>query len=149
MQRLSFAIVIQKQPYTACNSISVSINLYLWTLNGEFHTVFKGCKILPLTLSQLLKNVKPFIVLGLNKHRWQVGFNPLAGCSLLTLALDQWVFFFFLLVMMHAACGILVARPGMEPMPPEVEVWSLNYWTIRAVPAVVFQLWSLNRLGDL
>ena len=111
--------------------------------------MFKGCKILPLTLSQLLKNVKPFIVLGLNKHRWQVGFNPLAGCSLLTLALDQWVFFFFLLVMMHAACGILVARPGMEPMPPEVEVWSLNYWTIRAVPAVVFQLWSLNRLGDL
>ena len=85
-------------------------------------TVFKGRKILPLTLSQPLKNVKPFIVHGLNKHRRQAGFNPLAGCSLLTLALDQWFLFFFLLVMRHAACGILVARPGMEPMPPAVEV---------------------------
>ena len=107
-------------------SLPVSINLCLWTLNGEIYTVFKGRKILPLTLSQLLKNVKPFIGHGLNKHRRQAGFNPLAGCGLLTLALDQCFLFFFLLVVLHAACGNFVARPGMEPVPPAVEAWGLN-----------------------
>ena len=32
------------------------------------------------------------------------------------------------------ACGILVPQPGMEPMPPAVEAWSLNQWTAREVP---------------
>ena len=27
----------------------------------------------------------------------------------------------------HAACGILVHQPGMEPVLPEVEAWSLNH----------------------
>ena len=35
----------------------------------------------------------------------------------------------------HAACGILVPRPGMEPVPPAVEARSLNRWTTREVPA--------------
>ena len=130
-------------------SLPVSINLCLWTLNGEIYTVFKGRKILPLTLSQLLKNVKPFIGHGLNKHRRQAGFNPLAGCGLLTLALDQCFLFFFLLVVLHAACGNFVARPGMEPVPPAVEAWGLNCRTTSAVPAMVFQLWCLDGLGDL
>ena len=26
------------------------------------------------------------------------------------------------------ACGILVPQPGIEPMPAEVEVQSLNHW---------------------
>ena len=34
----------------------------------------------------------------------------------------------------HVACGILVPRPGMEPIPPAVEVRSLNHWTAREVP---------------
>ena len=33
----------------------------------------------------------------------------------------------------QAACVILVPRPGLEPMPPAVEAWSLNYWTAREV----------------
>ena len=33
-----------------------------------------------------------------------------------------------------AACGILVPQPGMEPMPPTVEAWSLNHWTAREFP---------------
>ncbi|KAM9043352.1 uncharacterized protein AAG666_006460 isoform 2-T2 [Megaptera novaeangliae] len=32
----------------------------------------------------------------------------------------------------HAACGILVHRPGIEPGPPAVGVQSLNHWTARA-----------------
>ena len=31
-------------------------------------------------------------------------------------------------------CGILVPQPGIKPMPPAVEVWSLNHWTTREVP---------------
>ena len=39
----------------------------------------------------------------------------------------------------HAmACGILVPQPGIKPMPPAVEVLSLNHWTTREVPKVYF-----------
>ena len=37
------------------------------------------------------------------------------------------------------ACKMLVPQPGMEPMPPAVEMWSLNHWTTREVPVVNFQ----------
>ena len=40
--------------------------------------------------------------------------------------------FFLFLATWHA--GILVPQPGMEPVPPAVEVWSLNHWT-REVPS--------------
>ena len=30
--------------------------------------------------------------------------------------------------------GILVPRPGVEPLPPAVEAQSLNHWTAREVP---------------
>ena len=36
------------------------------------------------------------------------------------------------------ACRILVPRPGIEPTPPAVEAWSLNHWTTREVPYLVF-----------
>ena len=31
-------------------------------------------------------------------------------------------------------CGILVPRPGIEPVPPAVEAWSPNPWTAREAP---------------
>ena len=34
----------------------------------------------------------------------------------------------------NMACGILVLQPGIEPVPPAVEAWSLNHWTSREVP---------------
>ena len=33
------------------------------------------------------------------------------------------------------AFEILVHQPRIKPVSPAVEVWSLNHWTIRAVPA--------------
>ena len=42
------------------------------------------------------------------------------------------VFFFFWL--RCVACGILVPRPGIKPVPHAVEVQSLNHWTTREVP---------------
>ena len=43
-----------------------------------------------------------------------------------------------------AACGLLVAtsmwdlvpRPGIEPRPPALGVWSLTHWTTREVPLI-------------
>ena len=34
----------------------------------------------------------------------------------------------------RVACGILVPQPVIEPVPPVVEVQSLNYWAAREVP---------------
>ena len=31
------------------------------------------------------------------------------------------------------ACVNLIPRLGVEPIPPAVEVWSLNHWTTREV----------------
>ena len=36
------------------------------------------------------------------------------------------------------ACRILVPGPGIEPVPPEVEAWSCNYWTTKEVPSTFF-----------
>ena len=45
------------------------------------------------------------------------------------------------------AFGILVAQPGIEPMPPEVKAPSLNPWTTREVPGCLVFIGSrLNRL---
>ena len=37
---------------------------------------------------------------------------------------------------LSAACGILVPRPGIEPMSPALKVQNLKPWTIREVPTV-------------
>ena len=36
------------------------------------------------------------------------------------------------------ACGILVSQPGIKPVPPALEAWSLNHWTAREVPQGLF-----------
>ena len=33
-----------------------------------------------------------------------------------------------------ASCGLLIPRPGIEPVPPAVEAQNLNHWTTREVP---------------
>ena len=48
--------------------------------------------------------------------------------------------FCFLFWLCRTACRFLVPWPGIEPMPPAVEARSLNHWTTRAVPRIMF--WS-------
>ena len=36
--------------------------------------------------------------------------------------------------MCHTAWHVKLPQPGIEPMPPAVEEWSLNHWTTREVP---------------
>ena len=45
--------------------------------------------------------------------------------------------FFFFFLPHHTACGILVPWPGIKPMPPALEVWSLNHWTARDFPKMI------------
>ena len=47
-------------------------------------------------------------------------------------------FTFFFPLASCATCRILVPWPGIEPMPPAVEVWSSNHWTAREVPEVCY-----------
>ena len=37
----------------------------------------------------------------------------------------------------HISHGTLVTQPGIEPLPPALEAWSLNHWTTRKVPLPV------------
>ena len=46
--------------------------------------------------------------------------------------------FLVFLGLRRTACGILVPRPGIEPVPPVVEAWSPNHWTAREVPTFSF-----------
>ena len=39
----------------------------------------------------------------------------------------------------HAACGILIPWPGIEPIPPALEAWSLNHWTPGKSPSFSFK----------
>ena len=48
------------------------------------------------------------------------------------------ILFFFFFWPHGAACGILVPRPGIKPVPPALEAQSLNHWTAREVLSVVF-----------
>ena len=58
-----------------------------------------------------------------------------------TVVILQGLFFLgggFLFWPRHAACGIFVPRPGIKPVPPALEVRSLNHWTSREVPRTLF-----------
>ena len=43
-------------------------------------------------------------------------------------------FFFFFFWLHHKACGILASCPGIEPVSPVMEAWSLKHWTTREIP---------------
>ena len=45
----------------------------------------------------------------------------------------------FIYLLYHNACGVLVPRPGIEPMPPTVAARSPNHWATRKVPAWLFK----------
>ena len=47
---------------------------------------------------------------------------------------------FFIFWLHCAACRILVLQPGIEPVPPTVEVWNINHWTTREVPKMFFKM---------
>ena len=64
------------------------------------------------------------------------GLAGLAGCFLPTrVHQDTWVIYLCFLIFWpcHMACGILLPRPGMEPIPPAVAAWSLNRQTTKEV----------------
>ena len=49
-----------------------------------------------------------------------------------------WTLFLLFIWLRCAACGTLVPQPGVKPVPPAVEAWSLNHWTTREVPEHYF-----------
>ena len=61
---------------------------------------------------------------------------------IITLTLIFFSFFFFFWLS-HAACRILVLRPGIEPLLLEMKAWRPNYWTAREVPFILVK-WNLS-----
>ena len=49
----------------------------------------------------------------------------------------------------HAACGILIPWPGIEPMVPAVAALSRNHWTTREVSSIAFCLQRLSETFHL
>ena len=51
------------------------------------------------------------------------------------------VFFIIIIILIfwpcHVAWGILVPRPGIEPVPSALEAQNLNHWTIKEIPSLV------------
>ena len=56
------------------------------------------------------------------------------------LSWKMWASSFFFFWPHHTACRILVPQPGIEPVPPALEMQSLNHWTTREVPVQFFGL---------
>ena len=50
--------------------------------------------------------------------------------------------FLFVFFFGREARGIPAPRPGIERVPPALQVWSLNHWTTREAP--VSQFWNRN-----
>ena len=68
--------------------------------------------------------------------------------SVLSLQIFLFYFFFpFFSFSGQAACGILVPRSGIEPMPPALEAQNLNHWTTREVPCLKYFNLPVSLLG--
>ena len=57
-----------------------------------------------------------------------------ARCSFFLNSLPPEIWYLLLFWLHCAACGIIVPQPVIEPMPLDVEAWSLNHWTASKVP---------------
>ena len=59
---------------------------------------------------------------------------------ILTILFKNYIYIYIILLFIYFsapcglwACGILVPQPGIKPVPPALEVQSLNQWTAREV----------------
>ena len=51
-----------------------------------------------------------------------------------------WILLNFLIVVVLKACRISVPQPRVKPVPLALEAWSLNHWTAREVPWILFKM---------
>ena len=81
---------------------------------------------------------------------WRISFNISCRTNLMVMNSLSFFFFFFLIweclnfsafffFIICMACSILVPQPGIKPIPPAVETWSLNHWTAREIPCLLFR----------
>ena len=82
---------------------------------------------------KILFSLFSFFPLGLLQVRWINPIFLLSSFFLLKVILCSFCFYLFVLFFGHAACRILVLRPGVKPMPSALEVWSVNHGTTREV----------------
>ena len=61
-------------------------------------------------------------------------FNETIYNISLVLLNDEMHYFSCIIFLSVPTGRLLVSPPGIEPVPLEVEAWSLNHWTTREVP---------------
>ena len=66
--------------------------------------------------------------------------NKISVCAAPTLLIWSQVIFFFFFWPYHAAGGILDPPTRDQTVPPALGAWSLNHWTARQVPQVIFSM---------
>ena len=75
------------------------------------------------------------ILLGKDNWRFVLGLSLIFYAPVVaykrTQDFDLYPSHFIFLIFLSALCtaGILVSQPGIEPVPSELKVWSLNHWT--------------------
>ena len=114
----------------------------------------------PITLSESSANPMPLC----RRRGWKAqGISFVVFLSVSFIVAVLWVLFLFwgkgclFLGGWAVACKILVNWPGIEPMPPAVEVWRLNHWkslrvhSLRGIFSLLFFLpstfWGFSNLG--
>ena len=124
------------------------LNFWTWCkIRVHLHSIACGYSVLPIPLLKRWSFPHCVVLAPFLKLTWQYTLGFISGLSILfywsvCLFLCQYhtvfcfvCFGFFWLC--HMACGILVPRPGIKPMPPAVEAWSPNHWTAREFPSTI------------
>ena len=58
---------------------------------------------------------------------------PMSSLIALQISLNILIVFYLFIWLHRGVCGILVPQPGIKPMLPALEAWSLNHWTSKEV----------------
>ena len=105
--------------------------LSLFIPSGATSPLFPSSQVLRWTLQ---------VVKCAHEGTWDLCTNPASRLLLSFLAQLSMAWYLFLFWLYHVACRILGRWPGIEPVPPTMDVWSLNYWITREVSLFLLPL---------
>ena len=77
-----------------------------------------------------IENIINNILVTLYSDRWLLDLK-LPPSNIIIYPPNVSIYLIFLLFIYFQPCRILVPQPGIKPVPPEVEAWSLNHQTAR------------------
>ena len=109
-----------------------------WSQRVRHNWASENARILKMRGHSCFVHSLPWLMASYPKR---IYFNPGRNIPVISFALCVCVFSiifvsFLLFFGCSAACGTLVSWPGIEPIPPALEVWNCGPWTTGEVPAL-------------